>query len=244
MKQLVLLHGWGMSHVVFDGLSGALASVYCAHAIDLPGYGGGARPEPYTLDTLARRVADDAPRRCIALGWSLGGLVALRWAAQAPEQVEKLVIVAGTPCFVRRDDWPHAVAAEVLDSFASDLRFDRERTLRRFVALQAHGDENTKEVTRALGVASSDRRGVSDDALECGLRVLRETDLRPLVDEISQPALLIHGARDEVVPVAAAEYLAAHLRLAELEIVSGAAHAPFLSEARRVEQRILDFLDE
>lgn len=244
MKHLVLLHGWGMSRAVFDALAGALAPVCRAEAVDLPGYGGRASPEPCTLDALAQCVADDAPRRCIALGWSLGGLVALRWAARAPEQVERLVIVAGTPCFVRRDDWPHAVAAEVLDSFASDLRLDRERTMRRFVSLQAHGDENTKEVTRALAAASSDKAGVSDDGLECGLRILRETDLRPLVDEISQPVLLIHGACDALVPVAAAEYLAAHLRSGELEIVSGAAHAPFLSQPRRVAQRILDFLDE
>jgi pimeloyl-[acyl-carrier protein] methyl ester esterase len=244
MKDVVLLHGWGMSSVVFDALMRDLAPACRAHAVDLPGYGGRTRPEPYTLDALAQRVADGAPRRCAALGWSLGGLVALRWAAQAPEQVERLVIVAGTPCFVRRDDWPHAVAPEVLDSFASDLRLDRERTIRRFMALQAHGDENPKEVTRALAAASSDRFGVSDDALERGLGILRETDLRPHVDEISQPALLIHGARDELVPIAAAEYLAEHLRLAELEIVSGAAHAPFLSEPRRVAQRILDFLDE
>jgi pimeloyl-[acyl-carrier protein] methyl ester esterase len=145
---------------------------------------------------------------------------------------------------VRRDDWPHAVGADVLLSFARDLRLDRERTLGRFAALQAHGDDHAKEVTRALAAASSDRAGVSDDVLERGLRVLRETDLRALAEKVSQRTLLIHGARDALVPSAAAEYLAAHLPLAELEIVSGAAHAPFLSEPRRVARRIVDFLDE
>jgi pimeloyl-[acyl-carrier protein] methyl ester esterase len=242
MKDVVLLHGWGMSSAVFDALMRELASTCRAHAVDLPGYCGRTSLEPYTLDALARRVADDAPRRCIAFGWSLGALVALVWAARVPEQVERLVILAGTPCFVRRDDWPHGVAGDVLGSFALDLRLDRERTMRRFVALQARGDENAKEVTRALAAASSE--SVSDDVLECGLRILSEIDLRPIVDTISQPALLIHGARDELIPVAAAEYLAARLRSAELEILEGAAHAPFLSQPRRVARRILDFLDE
>jgi pimeloyl-[acyl-carrier protein] methyl ester esterase len=244
VKHLVLLHGWGMSSGVFDVLTGELAPVCRVQAVDLPGYGGRAGPEPYTLDALVQRVADDAPRRCIALGWSLGGLVVLAWAARAPEQVERLVIVAGTPCFVRRDDWPHAIAADVLLSFARDLRLDRERTLGRFTALQARGDDNAKEVTRALDAALSDRAGVSGDVLERGLRILSETDLRAHVKHIAQRTLLIQGARDALVPIAAAEYVAAHLPSAELDIVSGAAHAPFLSEPRRVAQRILDFVDE
>ncbi len=58
----------------------------------------------------------------------------------------------------------------------------------------------------------------------------------------AQRTLVIHGARDELVPVGAAEYLAAHLRDARLETLAGAAHAPFLSEPDRVAERIADFL--
>jgi pimeloyl-[acyl-carrier protein] methyl ester esterase len=73
---------------------------------------------------------------------------------------------------------------------------------------------------------------------------LRETDLRPRLTEISQRALVIHGARDALVPLAAAEYLAANLRAARMEFCGGAAHAPFLSEPVGVAARILEFLDE
>ena len=181
MKDLVLLHGWGMSSGVFDPLRRALAPGCHAQAMDLPGYRGSANAEPYTLDALARRLAEAAPPRCAVLGWSLGALVALAWAAQSPEQVEKLVIVAGTPCFVQREDWPHGLEPAVLCSFGRELASDRERTLRRFTALQARGDENSKDVTRALGAASSDAADVSNAVLDDGLRMLRDTDLRPLL---------------------------------------------------------------
>ena len=49
MKDLVLLHGWGMSRTVFDGLRHELASAVETHALDLPGYGGRASPEPYAV---------------------------------------------------------------------------------------------------------------------------------------------------------------------------------------------------
>jgi pimeloyl-[acyl-carrier protein] methyl ester esterase len=260
MKDIVLLHGWGMSATVFDVLQRELASRVHAvglsdsplrvgissglrtHAVDLPGYRGRATAETHTLDTLARAIADSAPPRCAVLGWSLGALIALAWAAQAPGQVESLIIVAGTPCFVRRTDWPHGVGVAVFSAFAEELRVDRDRTLRRFAGLQARGDESSKDVLRALGAASAD--GVRDDVLLQGLRILRETDLRPVLNVITQRTLLLHGARDELVPIAAAEYLETSLPAAELEAIAGAAHAPFLSQPARVARRIRVFLDE
>jgi pimeloyl-[acyl-carrier protein] methyl ester esterase len=239
MNDLVLLHGWGVSSDVFGTLRRALAPSFHVQAIDLPGYRDRARVEPYTLDALARCIADAAPRRCAVLGWSLGALVALTWAAEAPAQVTQLIVVAGTPCFVQGPDWRFGIASDVFYAFARELESDRERTLRRFVALQARGDENSKAVTRALGAASVD---ASNAVLERGLRILSEADLRPIVGGIQQPTLVIHGARDELVPVGAAEYLTAHLRDARRETLSGAAHAPFLSEPDRVAKRIADFL--
>jgi pimeloyl-[acyl-carrier protein] methyl ester esterase len=242
MKDLVLLHGWGMSAAVFDGLRRELPAAIRTHALDLPGYGGRASPETYALHELARPLANAAPPCCVVLGWSLGALVALAWALEAPEQVQKLVIIAGTPCFVRRTDWPCAMDADVFTSFAQELESERPRTLRRFAALQAHGDENAREVVRVLAAASSDTSHSIDGVLEAGLLALKENDLRPSLQNVAQPTLVIHGARDEIVPLGAAEYLAAALRGARLETLRGAAHAPFVSEPRRVAECIGDFL--
>jgi pimeloyl-[acyl-carrier protein] methyl ester esterase len=242
MKDIVLLHGWGMSSAVFDALRRELAPGCHAQALELPGYGC-ASAEPYTLDVVVRALSEAAPPRCVVLGWSLGALVALVWAARDPKQVERLVIVAGTPCFVQREDWPHGIRPAVLCAFARELQCDPERTLRRFAALQAHADENAKAVTRALDAAAARGEGVGDGVLESGLRILREADLRPLLKSIPQRALLVHGEHDELVPVAAAAYLAAALRDAQLALVQGAGHAPFLSRTGEVARRILDFLD-
>jgi pimeloyl-[acyl-carrier protein] methyl ester esterase len=242
MKDLVLLHGWGMSAAVFDRLRSELAPACRTHALHLPGYGDRASPQPYALDTLARALSNAAPPCCAVLGWSLGALIAIAWAAQAPEQVERLVILAGTPCFVCRTDWPHAIEAAVFSAFAHELESDRERALRRFAALQAHGDENAKDVARALAAASSDESHVSSDVLHAGLRLLQDADLRQSLHDIAQPTMVIHGARDEIAPLAAAKHLASNVRNARLETLAGAAHAPFVSEPRRVARCIADFL--
>ncbi|MCL4316289.1 MAG: alpha/beta fold hydrolase, partial [Gammaproteobacteria bacterium] len=46
------------------------------------------------------------------------------------------------------------------------------------------------------------------NALHAGLAILRDTDLRPMLADVSQPALLIAGARDTLAPLPAQEYMA------------------------------------
>jgi pimeloyl-[acyl-carrier protein] methyl ester esterase len=77
-------------------------------------------------------------------------------------------------------------------------------------------------------------------ALEEGLRLLRETDLRDVLADVRQPTLVIHGDRDELVPFAAGEYLRRCLPHGALQAIPGAAHAPFVSAPDDIARRIAE----
>src|SRR5206468_2604389 len=51
------------------------------------------------------------------LGWSLGGLVAMRWASLHPQRIARLALMCASPLFVRTPDWSHAMDAETLARF-------------------------------------------------------------------------------------------------------------------------------
>jgi pimeloyl-[acyl-carrier protein] methyl ester esterase len=244
VRDLVLLHGWGTHAGVWQPLAGELAPHFRVHAVDLPGYGAAPPCEPCTAAGMARALAPRLPARCLVCGWSLGGQVALAWAAAAPSQVERIALIATTPCFVRRADWPHALDAAVLRQFADALAADYHGTLRRFVSLQARGDERAKPVLQSLRAAVLARPAPAAGALECGLRALLDGDLRPLLPAVAQPALVLHGERDTLAPLAAAEHLAARLPRARLAVLRGAAHAPFVSDPAGVGARLRGFFDE
>ena len=78
-------------------------------------------------------------------------------------------------------------------------------------------------------------------ALAAGLRMLRETDLRASLPHIVQPVLILHGARDDVVPIEAGEYLQRTLPCARLEVFAGTAHALPVAQPRRTARRIMEF---
>jgi pimeloyl-[acyl-carrier protein] methyl ester esterase len=78
-------------------------------------------------------------------------------------------------------------------------------------------------------------------ALGAALRLLKETDLRDRLAHITQPALMLHGERDTIVPAAAGEYLRRSLPDAALEVFAGAAHAPFVAQPQRTARCIVEF---
>lgn len=241
MKQLVLLHGWGVRPVVFDPLCAALAHDYDVCAPALPGYDGAASSAPYDLDALADRIAAAAADRCFVAGWSLGGQVALTWAERAPHQVERIALIATTPCFVQRETWDCAMAPAVLQEFSSALEVDVSRTLARFSLLQAKGDSQSKAVVTALRRALASEATADAGALNAGLRILLHADLRTHLERIEQEALVIHGENDSLIPLAAAESLASVLPRGTLIRVRGAAHAPFLANPGVVAGALREF---
>lgn len=241
---LVLLHGWGMHGGIWGELASALAERFRVHCVDLPGHGASTACAPYTFEGIVEVLAHALPPRLIVCGWSLGGQIALSWAQRVPQQVERLVLIATTPCFVRRADWECGIEARVLEGFAQDVTRDCSTALGRFIALLARGDDHARAITRQLRERLSAAPMPRPEALEAALQLLRATDLRAQVGTIAQPALIVHGDRDTVTPLAAAAWLAGTLPAAKIVELTGAAHAPFVSHPRPIAHHLAEFCRE
>jgi pimeloyl-[acyl-carrier protein] methyl ester esterase len=192
------------------------------------------------VDTLAAA----APKQCDVVGWSLGAQVALTWAQRAPKQVNRLALIAATPCFTQRADWTCAVTPMVMRQFTSGIKRDGPSVLRRFVALQSLGDKRAVRVAHKLRTALFTNPLPAQDVLEAGLEILRTADLRALLSSISQPTLVIHGEHDAVTPCAAGESLTNALFNARFHKIAGAGHAPFLSDQNAVVTLLQAFLND
>ena len=134
------------------------------------------------------------------------------------------------------------MARRVLLEFSAGLNADLNRTLKRFSLLQAQGDSEAKRVAAGLRSALATSAGCDAEALRAGLHILLDSDLRSSLHDLEHATLVIHGANDALVPLAAAEYLASTLPRGKLFVVAGAAHAPFLSRTRAVASALQEFL--
>lgn len=232
MKDLVLLHGWGMNAAVWRPLVEELSKDFRPHLLELPGHGLSAYRGQQGLAAWAEEVARQAPASAHWLGWSLGGQVALRVALSYPQRVDGLWLTATAPRFVQGEDWPNAMPQGTLSQFAEALGADQTGTIDRFLALQVRGSERGRETLRLLRQELAARPVADPRALEKGLDLLRSVDLRPELAGLRCPHAWCFGERDGLIPVSLAADLAVLAPQARIFRLPGAAHAPFLSHPR------------
>ncbi len=234
---LVLLHGWGSDSRIWQPLLPLLANHFVIHCLDLPGvatshFGEGWQGGQDVVDSLAALM----PARAHLLGWSLGGNLALEYAARYPTRVMSLNLVATNPVFVQRPGWPCAMEADSFDQFYRRVKADPETGLRRFRQLQARGDKQAKSVLRLLASMYDRGFAIEPQALLEALSWLQSCDQRALLGTLEHAPRFLLGECDELVPVTLADHLS------RVTVLPGCGHIPMLSEPESLARWMLQVL--
>ena len=200
----------------------------------------GWREQVADLDALIAHW-DLAP--ATLLGYSWGGLLALLYATRHPERVGRLALVspaattaAGRAEFERRfaeraaGPW---IAQERARLAASGLR-SRDPDAHRRRVFELAVAPYFKDPARAHDLTPFRVTGRTQEAV---WQSLGNFDLRPELDHLSLPALVIHGRFDPI-PLAAAEDTARRLD-APLAVFEDSGHVPYVEET----QRFVEVLD-
>lgn len=216
----VLVHGLGGSATNWTDLMGLLRHELDLVAVDLPGFGWSPPPvsRDYSLNGHAQVIADaiqavaDGPVHLV--GNSLGGAVTTLVAAQRPDLVRTLTLVApALPVLRPRSTNAHlpALAAPwVGQRLARRLgRYPVEQRVRATIALCFADPSRVPPQRVAEAIAEASRRAHLDydgDAVLSSLRGLLTSyfgrgpaSLWRAAAQVQAPTLLIYGQRDRLV---------------------------------------------
>lgn len=228
-RTVVGIGGWIGNWAVWADVFGVLSSTYRTVGIDHRGTGATLAP---TRGVTIEKMADDLLAvldklritSCVLAAESSGGAVALSAASKQPERFEGLVL-SGTFYFRPHSDVP--------DSFLVLLERDYENAISLFIRNSM--PETVDPAMHHWG------RQVLAASQEAALDLYRATlglDLRPLLLQVSTPALLLHGEADHIVPLASSQWLETQLPNGRLHTLPNAGHAPMMTYPDHVAQVI------
>jgi pimeloyl-[acyl-carrier protein] methyl ester esterase len=229
---IVWLPGWSMPSEVFDRLCNALPDYHHVHV----NISESETPEDMlsiTEDVAAEWQASAVHRPLFIGGWSLGGLLALRLAAQG--LVDGLLLFGATARFVRSKGEAHlgqpdAYIRQMIKAAAQDA-LAVEANFRQILWTETEREAGIGDKLPPIG-------SWTVPALTSGLQILRKVEVSAVRSEIACPVLLFHGREDRICPYKGAEELAAGLSHAKLHAIPDCGHVPFLGREEEIAAEI------
>lgn len=263
---VVLIHGTGAWSEIWRETMAALGDRgFHAIALDVPPFGYSEKPAgatAYARERQAKRILAllDALQisRATLVGHSVGGRPTLEAALEAPERVSTLVLVdpalgfAADSLHFAQNDPSWLVRAlfgatplrnALVASYAVNPLFTG-RIFRSFVwNTSAVNDERVRILQRPFGLRAT--TGAYADWL-AALFVLPDTSLASdfaSFTRLHMPVLLVWGRRDTVTPLWQGERLRALIPGADLTVIDGAGHVPYIEATPEFDAVLLGFLE-
>jgi len=227
IKELVLIHGWGVDSRIWKKFILHLEDEWRITCIDLPGYGAREKLVQVDIDQIVSSIEIDVPQNAVLFAWSLGGVIATKLASRRND-IKALVLVASSPCFLKKQDWQHGVDPVDFNKLVSQISKDKIKTLQTFAGLVAVGEKHPRQIIKELTELLV-AKAPEQETLVSGLDILRDEDLRQALAKLLCPVGIILGENDILVKRSTGNAIQESRSDIYTIKIPETGHAPFLS---------------
>jgi 3-oxoadipate enol-lactonase len=246
-QPLILIPGLGASRLSWAGQVEGLSQHFRVLTIDNRDAGDSALAAgQYTIadlaDDVARLVTQLQLSQVNVMGWSMGGAIAQEVIDRHPAIVSRLALIATTAG--GRAHVPPAPSIGAL-LMRSDTESVEARVRRTYPHLTAPGYMEAHPADLDFIVYAQQIKEMSTASYRRQLTaMLGWPGLGDRLSRIAVPTLIIHGNQDPLIPYPNGQYLAAHIRGAELLTYDGVGHLPPIEAKDRFRDDVVAFFAE
>ena len=229
MSQLILIPGLASDAVMWQAQLGALRPHYQPHVTDVHG-------RHATIDAMAQALLEEHPGELLLCGASMGGIVAMEAARQAPGRIKGLALL-GTNARPETDDMRKLrEAAIVFFEQGRALELLRVNLPLAFHASRA-GDSALTQAYLDFVMAAGGAQLVRQNRA-----IMDRPDARLHLAGIRCPVLVMCGDSDQLTPPECSREIAALVPQAQLVIVPQCGHMLTMEQPDIVNRCLLDWL--
>ncbi len=226
--RLIWLHGWGNTHINLLALAN-LFPQYESYLLDLAGFGETAIPDKawttkdYAEDVL-KFIKTLPPKKTIIIGHSFGGRIGVQLAANFPNEINGLVLIAG-----------------------AGLPYKRGIIFKTYIKLVEIFSPFVKKIfpfITKLKFGSSDYKNINGIMKEIFKKTISE-NLDETSKNIQCPTILIYGEKDTAAPAYFGEIYNHNIKNSKLFVLPNANHYSLLIENNKQTQYLIkNFIQE
>lgn len=250
-QPVVLIHGWPLSHRMWEGqISALVAAGFRCIAYDRRGFGESERPSAgYDYDTFAADLQALLTtldlKNVILAGFSMGGGEVARYlGTYGSARIAKAMFIGAVPPFLlRTEDNPTGAPIEVFEGMMAGVKADRAAFLANFFPAFFNHEPGAKDFpTDAIEFAKWIAYAASPvGTVEC-IRAFGTTDFRADLKKITIPTLVLHGSADRIVPLEGSGRLtAAMIPGSKLVVLERAPHGMTATHGPQVSAAMIEF---
>ncbi|HEY1015596.1 MAG TPA: alpha/beta hydrolase [Herpetosiphonaceae bacterium] len=242
-RPVLFLHGWLGSWRYWMPTMEVVARDFRTYSFDFWGFGdsdktGGTGSNSVSItnfsDQVIRFLDSMGIEKVPLVGHSMGGMVALKTAIRYPDRVSKVAAV-GAPIV----GTSLSGLLKLTDNQYVSRAMARVPVVTKFLFRWFLGDINDT----SSGEILDDSVKPTEESLRRAVGSMMRTDLRPELDQLRMPTLIIHGARDDIVnPNQADIFLQRELPNVQVFVMTESRHFPFLDESAQFNKVLQTFL--
>ncbi|XP_040382959.1 probable strigolactone esterase DAD2 [Oryza brachyantha] len=209
-RTLVLSHGYGGSHAIWDRVLPHLALTNMVLLFDwdfsCADEAAAAAEERYTFaryaDELAAVMDEMGVSGAVYVGHSMAGMIGCIASVKRPDLFTHLVLVGASPRYINSDDYEGGFDEPDIHAMLATISSDFLSWANGFVPLIAGGDPSTVETLAGSFFAMDPR------VAHALARMVFLGDNRDVLDRVAVPCTLVHASGDFAAPPCVGAYMA------------------------------------
>jgi 2-hydroxy-6-oxonona-2,4-dienedioate hydrolase len=238
-KNLILVHGLGASAERWEFVIPSFGKDFTVYVPDLIGFGLSDKPNvDYTTDLFANFVSSFLKElgitKTTVIGSSLGGQIAIEYASQNQDNVEKLILVS--PAGAMKQSTP------ALDAYIMAALYPDHDTARNAFSMMTGNNKDISQTTVDGFVQRMMMPNAKYAFMSTILGLKNAPEISTKLEVLEIPTLVIWGELDPVIPIKYAEYFVQKIRDCRFYQMENCGHTPYVEDPREFVKIALDFV--